>query len=143
MRHRALLLVGLGEDLLDRVEVLVLAGTKTQAHDRRPILLGQDVAQPDLRHRCLLHVLAPFQPHPRVENRVKDVDRDIGHHDERRRQRDDRDDHWQILVEYPLYGDLPKPRQAEDLLGHHRAPELTGRYPTAVEYHASRPKAAG
>jgi len=37
MGHSALLLVGLGEDLPHRVEVLVLAGPAAQAHDRSAI----------------------------------------------------------------------------------------------------------
>jgi hypothetical protein len=44
MGHRTLLAVGLLEDLLHRVQVLILAGGETQPHDRRTVLRGHDVA---------------------------------------------------------------------------------------------------
>jgi hypothetical protein len=56
--HRALLLVGPGEYVRHRIEVLVLAGATAQAHHRRAVRRVQNVAQLDPRHRCLLHVLA-------------------------------------------------------------------------------------
>src|SRR5215467_13025231 len=56
--HSALLIAGLGEDLLHRVEVLVLAGAAAQAHDHGTVPRVHDVAQPDPGHRRLLDVLA-------------------------------------------------------------------------------------
>src|SRR5580658_5767580 len=41
------------------IEVLVLAGAAAQAHDRRAITWAADVAQPDPRHRRLLHRPSP------------------------------------------------------------------------------------
>jgi hypothetical protein len=77
--HRPLLLVGLGEDLLHRVEVVVLARAAAQAHDRHAVPRAQDVAQSDPRHRRLLHVLAhvyipaaprrKYRPSPATGNR--------------------------------------------------------------------------
>src|SRR5262249_10895970 len=57
VRHRALLIISLGEDVLDRVEVPILTGAEAQAHDRGAVSGTHNVAQPDCSHSRLLHTL--------------------------------------------------------------------------------------
>src|SRR5215217_8721404 len=53
------------------------------------------------------------QPHPRVEDGVRDVDQDVRHHDRGRREQHDADDHRQVLLVDRRHRGLTEPGKAE------------------------------
>src|SRR3954453_21575090 len=53
------------------------------------------------------------QPHPRVEDGVRDVDQDVRHYDRGRREQHDADDHRQVLLVDRRHRGLTEPGQAE------------------------------
>src|SRR3712207_6119490 len=69
---------------------------------------------------CPTDASATLVPHPRVEDRVEDIDEEVHQHEQRGPVEHHALDHGVVPAVYRLVGDLADPRPGEDRLGDDR-----------------------